>query len=888
MDYTYLGLEKIEDELIANTRRKESRIGAVLIRLVFLAFIAAVVTVGALGYGVIRGIIDDAPDVSTINISPSGFATFIYDTDGNQLQKLTAGDSNRTSVPLKNVPVSLRHAVVAIEDERFYEHNGIDPKGIIRAFFVGVRNRFHFNEGASTITQQLLKNNVFTGWTEEKSMTDRIKRKVQEQYLAVQLEKRLNDKDLILENYLNTINLGAGTYGVQAAAKKYFGKDVRDLTLSESAVIAGITKNPSKYNPIRHPEENAERRERILRKMVEQNYITEAEMQEALADNVYERIADAQLVEEEKYKVYSYFIDELIDQVADDLMMQKGYTDTQAYQLIYSGGLRIFTTQDPGLQKICDEEYSNPKNFPENTEVGIDWAITVQHEDGTNESYSKEMMLEYFKNTLPKDQAADFDLLFKSEKNARKYIKKYKNAILSENDTVIAERTEFIPQPQSSLVLMEQSTGYVKALVGGRGEKNASLVLNRASATYRQPGSTFKILSTYAPAIDRGKISIGSYINDEPYKYLTGKDVHNVSDTYRGWITVREAIAQSVNVAAVKVLTEMGVEEGFRALMKFGFTSLNPAKDSYQPLALGGISKGVSNLELTAAYAAIANEGTYIKPIFYTKIMDQNGEVLIDNTAQTTRVIGADTAAILTDALQDVVKEGTGTAVQLDSNMPVAGKTGTTSDYNDVWFVGYTPYYTMGIWAGYDNDGSRKQLPEEGTFRDFHKTLWKAVMDRISKDQQIQQFRIPETVMMAETCGISGLLPTSYCEHVARDLLATRYKPFVQCEVCSDGLEDSEYDFEFDEAEISEEPEQGIAEEALDLPVFDPLVNEEELPAAEEPAVEEPAVEEPASEEGEEEEAGSGSGSEEGVDNGEFIEYTTEEATYDYGDLVVG
>ncbi|MBP3913130.1 MAG: penicillin-binding protein, partial [Lachnospiraceae bacterium] len=293
MDYTYLGLEKIEDELIANTRRKESRIGAVLIRLVFLAFIAAVVTVGALGYGVIRGIIDDAPDVSTINISPSGFATFIYDTDGNQLQKLTAGDSNRTSVPLKNVPVSLRHAVVAIEDERFYEHNGIDPKGIIRAFFVGVRNRFHFNEGASTITQQLLKNNVFTGWTEEKSMTDRIKRKVQEQYLAVQLEKRLNDKDLILENYLNTINLGAGTYGVQAAAKKYFGKDVRDLTLSESAVIAGITKNPSKYNPIRHPEENAERRERILRKMVEQNYITEAEMQEALADNVYERIADA-------------------------------------------------------------------------------------------------------------------------------------------------------------------------------------------------------------------------------------------------------------------------------------------------------------------------------------------------------------------------------------------------------------------------------------------------------------------------------------------------------------------------------------------------------------------------------------------------------------------
>ena len=356
MDYSFLGIEKKKDEQASMRGPLLRHIGVTAAHLALLLVIACAFIGFSLARGMIEGIVSGAPGLDEINIAPSGFATFIYDSDGNQLQKLTSSDSNRTAVSLENVPVSLQHAIVAIEDERFYQHHGVDPRGILRALFVGIRSRFRFSEGASTITQQLLKNNVFTTWTQEKTLLDRVRRKVQEQSMALALEKKLDDKNLILEYYLNTINLGAGTYGVEAAARKYFGKDVWELTLSESAVLAGITNNPSRYNPITHPEENAARRERVLKKMLEQEYITQEDLDVALSDDVYARIAEAQKLESTKNTVYSWFVDELTRQVIRDLQTQKGYTENQAYQLLYSGGLRIFTTQDPALQKICDEE----------------------------------------------------------------------------------------------------------------------------------------------------------------------------------------------------------------------------------------------------------------------------------------------------------------------------------------------------------------------------------------------------------------------------------------------------------------------------------------------------------------------------------------------------
>lgn len=774
---------------MGSSQSNGKRVTVSVIRILFVALLAAVIIAVSGTIGIVRGIIADAPDIDSVNIQPSGFATFIYDSDGNQLQKLTSSDSNRTAVSLDNVPVSLQHAVIATEDERFYQHNGIDPKGILRAAMVAVTNGFHFSEGASTITQQLLKNNVFTNWTNE-SAVERFKRKFQEQYLAVKLEEKLQNKDLILENYLNTINLGAGTYGVEAASKKYFDKDVWELNLSEATVLAGISQNPSKYNPIRHPEANAQRRKTVLSRMLKNGYITEAEMEAALADsdNVYAEIAAAQASTETTNTVYSYFIDELTEQVVEDLQKQKGYTENQAYQALYSGGLRIYTTQDQAIQKIVDEEYNDPSNFPNATTYSMDWALTVQKEDGTVVNYSKEMLQKYYKENLPADQADAFNLDFDSEAEGQAYIDDYKSHVIEANDTVIAERTSFAPQPQSSMVVMDQRTGYVKAIEGGRGEKTASLTLNRATNSTRQPGSTFKILSTYAPLLDSGQKTLASVFKDEKYYYSNGQEVHNSDNSYGGWTTIRQAIVHSVNVVAVKAITDLTPQEGYNELLKFGFTTLDPANDVYQPLALGGITNGVTNLELTAAYAAIANQGTYTKPIFYTKILDQNGDVVIDNTPETKQVISEDTAYLLTSAMEDVVKEGTGTSCQLSSGMAVAGKTGTTSDYNDVWFAGYTPYYTIGVWAGYDDN---EKLPDTGVYREYHKTLWRKVMTRLCEDKTVTDFQKPDTVKKVAICGRSNEKPGSYCDQVFYEYVSADTVPDENCDICPNRKWDS-------------------------------------------------------------------------------------------------
>ena len=756
---------KKKNELSSSAPMFGKKGGVSFLRALFILMITSGVICICLVAGIIHGLLDSAPDISDVNIMPSGYATFVYDADGNQLQKLTSSSSNRMSVSIEKIPDDMQHAIVAIEDERFYEHNGIDIRGILRAFVKGVTNGFHFNEGASTLTQQLLKNNVFTNWTNEGKI-ERFKRKFQEQYLAVQLEKSLtadgkDTKQVILENYLNTINLGAGCYGVQAAAQRYFGKDIKDLTLSECTVLAAIPQNPTKYNPISHPEYNSQRREKVLLNMYEQGYISESEYQEALMDNVYERIKQTDSSQAE-VEPYSYFIDELIKQVINDLQVQKGYTEVQAYNALYSGGLRIYTTQDPRIQTICDEEYADPENFPADSQIGIDWALSVKKRNGETQHYSVEMMRLYFRNSDP-----DFELLFDSVEEAQSYIDTYKESVVLPGESIIAERTSFAPQPQSSLTIIDQYTGYVKAIVGGRGEKTASLTLNRATDTYRQPGSTFKILSTYAPALDQG-MTLATTFEDEPYEYADGTPVRNwLTNSYHGTTTIRYAIEQSVNVVAVKCLTDITPQTGFDYLQNFGFSNLITSKtingkvfsDIQQPLALGGVTYGVTNLELTAAYAALANGGIYIKPMFYTKILDQDGNVIIENTPQKTTVTKESTAYLLTNAMEDVVNQGTGTNLRLD-HMTVAGKTGTTSAYNDVWFAGYTPYYTCAVWAGYDNN---EKLSPEGIGRSYHQILWRKIMNQIHENLPDIAFQEPASVTTATVCRSTGKLASSWC-----------------------------------------------------------------------------------------------------------------------------
>ena len=764
MNYGKKSVSRKRNSLISRTAMMGKRAHVSFIRVLFAVLITICVVVGCIGIGAFRGIIDNAPDVNDVDISPLGYATFLYDGDGNQLRKLTAPSSNRLPVSIDQIPTDLQHAVVAIEDERFYEHNGIDVRGILRAFVKNITSG-DLSEGASTITQQLLKNNVFTNWTNESTWLERFTRKIQEQYLAVEIEKKINDKNVILENYLNTINLGAGTYGVQAAARKYFNKDVWDLNLSESATLAGITQNPTQFNPIEHPQENAKRRKEVLDHMIAQGYITQAQYDEVINDDVYSRIRDAQIINSDtENTVYTYFEDELIDQVINDLMNIKGYTRTQAQNLVYSGGLSIYTTQDSQIQKILDEEYADPSNYPDYVQYALDYALTVKNPQGEEENYSKEMLKLYFQN-----EDSEFDLLFDSQEEGQSYVDRYKESILADGSTVVAERVSFAPQPQSSMSVIDQHTGYVKAIVGGRGEKTASLTLNRATDTTRQPGSTFKILSTYAPALNEKGMTLATTFEDEPYDYPDGSPVNNASRSYNGTTTIRRAIQNSINVVAVKCLEEVTPELGLQYLDNFGFTTLAHGTeadrdangtvwtDANLPLALGGLTNGVTNVELCAAYAAIANSGNYIEPLYYTKILDHNGNVLIEKTSAGRSVIKESTAWLLTSAMEDVVTQGTGTACQLD-NMTVAGKTGTTDAYNDLWFVGYTPYYTCAVWSGFDNN---EKLPEDA--RNFHKNLWKKVMTRIHEGLPDRDFEMPASVEKISICSETGLLPRAGC-----------------------------------------------------------------------------------------------------------------------------
>jgi penicillin-binding protein 1A len=721
-----------------------------------LSLIIGIVIIGAsAGIGVFNGIIATAPDIGNIDVTPSGFSTFVYDTEGNQIAKLVSTDSNRIPVTMDMVPENLTHAFVAIEDERFYDHNGIDIQGIIRAAVRGITSG-HFSEGASTITQQLLKNNVFSGWTNESKLQS-VKRKIQEQYLAIQLEKNMSKEDILI-NYMNTINLGSNTLGVQAASLRYFNKPVSELTLSECAVIAGITQNPSKFNPITHPEKNAERRNKVLKNMLEQGYISQIEYDQAMADDVYSRIQNVNQETGGDDTVNSYFVDALTNEVLQDLM-DAGYTETQAYTLLYSGGLKIYSTQDPKIQKICDDVYLDESNYPEGTKYLLSYKLSVQAADGTVTNHSSEMYSAYYK-----EQNKNFNMLYSSKEDAEAAIEAYKEAVMNEGDTVLAERIDLTPQPQVCITIEQQSTGYIVAMVGGRGEKTASRTLNRATDSYRQPGSTFKVISTYAPGIDSAGLTLATVFNDAPFAYSNGTLVRNWwGSEYRGLNNVRTAIRDSMNVIAVEAITLITPQLAFDYLKNFGFTTLvehevingKPFSDIQQATALGGLTKGVKNYELNAAYAAIANGGVYIEPKLYTKVVDHDGNVILDNTeAKSKRILKETTAFLLTSAMQDVVNGGTGSSVNFGTTA-IAGKTGTTSDYVDVWFAGYTNYYTATTWTGYDNNAKMKDSAE----KNFSKTMWRKVMSKIHEDLPYSSFSVPDGIVSATVCSRSGKLP---------------------------------------------------------------------------------------------------------------------------------
>ena len=335
MNFGRRGIRNRQEYLASKSRKRLKKVMLGIGQLLLVAVIGLGVTGAALGLGVFRGVIDSAPSQTVIDVSPKGFSSFVYDAKNNQVAKLVSADSNRIPVSGDMITDDLAHAFVAIEDERFYEHKGIDAPGILRAAVIGVTSG-NFSEGASTITQQLIKNNVFTSWTNETSV-ERIKRKLQEQYLAIELEKTMS-KDTILLNYLNTINLGHGTLGVEAASQRYFDKHCNELTVSECAVIASIPQNPTQFDPIIYPEQNKQRRDVVLNYMLNQGYINNDQLAEAEEDDVYTRIQEVNIKKQvEDNQINSYFVDALQTQILKDLQDDAGKTEEEAYALLYSG-----------------------------------------------------------------------------------------------------------------------------------------------------------------------------------------------------------------------------------------------------------------------------------------------------------------------------------------------------------------------------------------------------------------------------------------------------------------------------------------------------------------------------------------------------------------------
>lgn len=800
MGYSRHETMKKQRKLVSKAQRNRRKVLVNFFKILLVMIVTVVVAGAGAFFGMIKGILDNAPDVDSIDIVPRGFKSVIYDANGNVEKELSTFDSNREYIYFEDIGDTVINAFVAIEDERFWQHNGIDVKGILRAGIKGIANIARggsMDEGASTLTQQLIKNQIYNVGMGEITFMDRLERKIQEQYLALELEKKYS-KEEIIEYYLNTIYLGRGVHGVQAAAQRYFGKDVSDLTISEAAAIAGITQNPSQYDPVAYPEASAKRRRMVLDKMLELDYITQNEYDIAMADDVYARIREEHNIQEANDNVNSYYEDAILDQLEKDLSEIYNVSRAEASRMIYREGYSIYSVQDKDIQAICDNVINDPSYLGTSNKVGLDYQLTISV-NGSEVNYSTGHLLNYYAKLTGNSK---YNNIYANADAARAAADGFKEAKLNETGgTYIAETFTLSPQPQFAFTIIDQKTGFVKAMVGGRGEKTTNRGLNRATDSPRQPGSVFKILAAYLPLIDTGKACLATPIKDEAYQYTGGGSVHNWwGGSYRGYCSVRVGIRDSMNVLAVKAITMATPDVAFDYLIDLGFTTLadddlDPATgarltDRTQSAALGGLSYGVTTYEMAAAYASIANDGVYNKPVLYSKVVDHDGNVIIDNTTPTShRVMKSTTAWQLIEAMKSVVTSGTGTPALLKSGIKCAGKTGTTSSHYDLWFAGMTPYYTGAIWMGFDSN------VDMGSWN-THKYMWRDIMDQIAALEQQDKtvdFPKPDGITSITLCKITGKLPGEDCPTIT-DYCASDFSPGGTCsgheqvEICMDSF----------------------------------------------------------------------------------------------------
>ena len=623
----------------------------------------------------------------------------IYYTDPatgaeKELRTLHGGE-NRVLVELEEIPQNLINALVAIEDQRFWKHHGVDWRRTTGAFvnmFIGMRDTY----GGSTITQQLIKN-----MTQNDEVT--VKRKILEIFQALEFEKNY-DKPEILEMYLNIIYLGESCYGVGSASLTYFGKPVSELSLAECASLIGITNNPSRYDPYISDytrEQNKMRQETILYEMMDQGYISQEEYDAAVAEELVFVKSD----EGQSSTAYTYYEDQLIREVIADLQESQGWSEQYATQMVYNGGLKIYSCINVNVQAAVDEVYQNLENFQGASANG--------------------------------------------------------------------------QQLQSAITIIDNTTGDIVAVAGGVGEKEGSLTLNRA-LSQRQPGSAIKPVAVYAPALEAGAITPATVVDDSPYSNQGTNGApwpSNVTNTYRGLTTVYEAVQDSINTVAVKVLSNyitpqfsydflvnnMGIDADHLVVEREAsdgriLSDIGPAQ-----LALGGLTDGVTTMEMAAAYATFPRGGVYIEPRTYSRVLRDDGSLLLDNTQETHVAMKDSTAWYINYMLQNVMNNGSGTRAKF-SGMTMAGKTGTTSNRVDLYFVGYTPYYTAAVWSGYDI-----QERMSSTLQQQSATTWRLVMSKVHEGLENKSFPTPAAgLVQKEVCLDSGQTPGDACRNDPR------------------------------------------------------------------------------------------------------------------------
>ncbi|MFW6410047.1 MAG: penicillin-binding protein 1A [Halanaerobiales bacterium] len=663
--------------------------------------IAIIILVFALGFGMTIGalawIIRDTPDIS--NYKGSGEASFVYSADGELLTKIYK--ENRIYVPLERIPEDLKNAIVAVEDTNFYVHHGIDFWGIIRALTTNILKNRTRPHGASTITQQLAGN----------AMLDRQNvsyyRKIQEAYLALQFE-RLYTKPEILEMYLNEIFLGHSSYGVETASQQYFDKHVWELNLSESALLAGLPRAPNFYSPIRNKEAAINRRNIVLNRMEELGYISEEEFEEAKDQEIKIKSSEPDQEDTAPYFV-RYVKEQLIDRFGS--------------QMVYNGGLKVYTTLDMDMQKKAEESVE---------EALDDYIPSVERDNSTDKL-----------------------------------------------------------QPQLALSTIDPGTGAVRAMIGGRGNDQ----FNRATQATRQPGSAFKPF-VYTTAI-RQDYSTGTVINDMPM--LARKEEGeskslwptNSQNQYRGYVSLRTALTHSINVAAVKTIQDVGISDTIDTAASMGINTID--KDNYSndhlSLALGGLSRGVKPIEMASAYGVLANNGIRVEPYVIDQVKDNQDNTIYEAHSDKEIIMNEEDSYIMTDILKSVITNGTGWRANLDK--PAAGKTGTTNDYTDAWFVGYTPDLVTSVWIGEDNprkmvydekyDDGNYIYPEGEEPRTISSAeaarLWGGYMRKVVEDRPNKDFQRPENIEEVKIDPVTGLLATEDTPNPRKEIFRAQNVP---------------------------------------------------------------------------------------------------------------